>query len=52
LRCAHFGVLTFTNDVICVRLGQSLGPDANVAAPRLHFQPFLDVEQRALAESN
>jgi carbonic anhydrase len=39
------GMLTFTNDDICDRLGQSLGAEANAAALRLDFQPFPDVEQ-------
>ena len=39
------GMLTFTNEVICDRLGQSLGSEANAAALQLDFQPFPDVEQ-------
>ena len=39
------GMLTFTNEVICDRLGQSLGSEANAAALKLDFQPFPDLEQ-------
>ncbi len=39
------GMLTFTNEVIREKLGETLGAEAGTAAAALDFEPFPDVDQ-------